>query len=42
MEDPTTSEKFDYLYINGQSNYIKVNNPKYERINLTEFDSGEQ
>lgn len=38
MEDSTTSEKFDYLYINGKSNYIKVNNPKYEGIKLTDFD----
>lgn len=39
MEEPTTTENFDYLFINGQSNFIKVNNPIYDGIILKDFES---
>jgi hypothetical protein len=31
-------ERWDYLLINGQSNYIKVKNPKYDGIELQDFE----
>ena len=31
-------EHWDYLLVNGQSNYIKVKSPKYEGIELQDFD----
>jgi hypothetical protein len=39
MEEPTTTENFDYLFINGQSNFIRVNNPIYDGIILKDFES---
>lgn len=31
-------EHWDYLLVNGESNYIKVKNPKYDGIELQDFD----
>lgn len=38
MEKPTTEEHWDYLLVNGQANYIKIKNPKYEGIDLKDFE----
>lgn len=39
MEKPTTNEQWDYLLINGQYSYIKIKDPKYNGLELQEFES---
>ena len=39
MEKSTTNEQWDYLLINGQSSYIKIKDPKYNGVELQEFES---
>jgi hypothetical protein len=39
MEKPTNNEQWDYLLLNGQSSYIKIKDPKYNGIELEEFES---
>lgn len=39
MEKPNNNEQWDYLLINGQSSYIKIKDPKYNGIELEEFES---
>lgn len=39
MEKPTNNEHWDYLLINGQSSFIKIKDPKYNGIELQDFES---
>lgn len=39
MEKPTTKEHWDYLLVNGRSSYIKIKDPKYNGLDLQEFES---